>query len=44
MTNFARRLYSKQETAERRRKFKAMLKRSSHFGPRVNAERSLLAA
>ena len=31
--NLAKRLYSKEETDERRRKFKAMLRRSPHFRP-----------
>jgi radical SAM superfamily enzyme YgiQ (UPF0313 family) len=42
--DLARRLYSKEETAERRRKFKAMLKQSPHFGQRRISEPSCLAA
>jgi radical SAM superfamily enzyme YgiQ (UPF0313 family) len=42
--DLARRLYSKEETDERRRKFKTMLKRSPHFGQRRISEPSCLAA
>ena len=40
----AKRLYSAQETAERRSKFKRMLKSSPHFGRRAAQPAELLAA
>jgi radical SAM superfamily enzyme YgiQ (UPF0313 family) len=39
-----KRLYSAEETAERRSKFKRMLKRSPYFGRRAGREEELLAA
>ena len=41
--DLVKRLYSAEETAERRTKFKQMLKKSPHFGPRARHE-NLLAA
>ena len=38
----AKRLYSFEETSERRRKFKRMLKSSPHFGPRAHNATTLL--
>jgi radical SAM superfamily enzyme YgiQ (UPF0313 family) len=40
----AKRLYSAEETGERRRKFKMMLRRSPDFGRRAQAKEQLLAA
>jgi len=40
----AKRLYSAEETQERRRNFKTMLKTSPHFGLRVQPRETLLAA
>ena len=40
----AKRLYSAQETTERRSKFKRMLKSSPHFGRRAAQQAELLAA
>jgi len=40
----AKRLYSEEETAERRRKFKAMLRSSPHFGRHSRRQEQLLAA
>jgi len=40
----AKRLYSAEETQERRRNFKTMLKTSPHFGSRVQPRETLLAA
>jgi radical SAM superfamily enzyme YgiQ (UPF0313 family) len=37
-------LYSSDETAERRRKFRGMLRRSPHFGKRAGREEELFAA
>jgi radical SAM superfamily enzyme YgiQ (UPF0313 family) len=42
--HLAKRLYSAEETNERRRKFKAMLKRSPHFGRQSAREPQQLAA
>ena len=42
--NLTKRLYSKEETDERRRRFRTMLKRSRHFGRRAHAEPACLAA
>jgi radical SAM superfamily enzyme YgiQ (UPF0313 family) len=42
--NLARRLYSREETDERRRKFKTMLRSSPHFAQRRNTEPACLAA
>ena len=42
--NLAKRLYSKEETEERRRNFKAMLRCSPHFGRQTNPEENQLAA
>ena len=39
-----KRLYSAEETSERRRRFKNMLKSSPHFGRRVRSSEQLLAA
>jgi hypothetical protein len=41
--DLVKRLYSAEETTARRAKFKQMLKKSPHFGPRARRE-DLLAA
>jgi radical SAM superfamily enzyme YgiQ (UPF0313 family) len=41
--DLVKRLYSAEETAERRAKFKRMLRKSPHFGPRAHHEKLLAA-